>query len=150
MDDVLQKSLIIFVFMAVAASASSLWAIRQRENPRWLDVSVAIILLIFSAFITGILQSLTNIIPDNTLKQKDIKTQYQIAILIIPFFTANIATSLIAHALLSDRIYTGQITFLDFLKKLWRPFLIIILFPIYALPLAVLALYYFCIVKKYN
>ncbi|MBX9902398.1 MAG: hypothetical protein K2W92_02385 [Alphaproteobacteria bacterium] len=107
------------VFVAVATisaaifSGALLWMIRKPKIPKWLDVAASIMLLVFAALCLGMLQTIYNDLPGYTVKQKDLKAQYQIALYLVPFFTAGLATNILAHVILADRDYTGTITFYD-------------------------------------
>lgn len=113
-----QVTLILIVVLSIACSGAVLWTIRDRKNPRWLDISASILLLLISAFFLGITQAMLPLLPAKTFNERDLITQYQIALLVIPFFTANLATSMMAHAILSDRDYSGQLSALEALKPL--------------------------------
>jgi hypothetical protein len=111
-------ALFLVVVLSVACAGSVLWMIRERKNPRWLDVAASFLLLLISAIFLGATQGILDLLPNTTFQDRDLRTQYQVALLVIPFFTANIATSLMAHALLSDRDYAGQLGFWTAVKLL--------------------------------
>ncbi|MBC5783198.1 hypothetical protein H8N03_09605 [Ramlibacter sp. USB13] len=111
-------ALAVIVTLSVVCAASVIFLIRERDIPRWLDVAASILLLLISAIFLGMTQAILDLLPNKTFQDKDLRTQYQIALLVIPFFTANLATSLMAHALLSDRNYAGQMGFWTACKEL--------------------------------
>jgi len=113
------QSLLYYTIGASILVASLLTlVIRERKIPRWLDIFVAIVLFIFSAIFLGILSAVRDIIPTISKDGEDLKAAYNIAILIIPFFTASLGTNILAHAILSDRDYSGQMTLKELLLQL--------------------------------
>lgn len=101
-------------------SAALLFVIRDPKTPKWLDVAAALMLLLLAALFLGMLQSIFSILPGETRDEQDLKNQYQIALYLIPFFTAGLATNLLSNVILSQRDYTGTITFFEAAKRtLW-------------------------------
>lgn len=119
---------------AAGCSCAMLWVIRKPKTPRWLDVAASLMLLMFAALFLGMLQAIYNELPGFTVKDKDIKTQYQIALYLIPFFTAGLATNILANVILAHRDYTGTITFFEAVTKLlWAIWLVILTVSLFGL-----------------
>lgn len=90
------------------------------KTPKWLDILASITLLIFTALFLGMLKSIVNAIPGDTLQQQDLIAQYETAILIIPFFTAALASNLLSHVILTSRDYSNTISLGQALKIVWN------------------------------
>jgi hypothetical protein len=119
---------------AFICSGGLLWVIRDPKTPPWLDVAASIMLLLFAALFLGMLQDIYNGLPEFTFKEKDTKTQYQIALYLVPFFTAGLATNILANVILAHRDYTGTMTFFEAASKLlWAVWLIILTISILGL-----------------
>lgn len=122
------EAFVIFATIGAAVcSGGLLWMIREPKTPPWLDVAASIMLLLFAALFLGMLQAIYNDLPSFTIKEKGLKTQYQIALYLVPFFTAGLATNILAHVILANRDYTGTITFSEAATKLlWAICLVIL------------------------
>jgi hypothetical protein len=122
------EAFVIFATIGAAiCSGALLWVIREPKTPPWLDVAASIMLLLFAALFLGMLQAIYNDLPSFTVKEKDLKTQYQIALYLVPFFTAGLATNILAHVILAHRDYTGTITFSEVATKLlWAIWLVML------------------------
>ncbi len=83
--------------------------LREPKTPKWLDASVAITLLLLAALFLGMIQAIFNKLPSTAFEQRDLKSEYQVALYIIPFFTAGIATNLISSIILNQRDYSNSI-----------------------------------------
>ena len=137
--------LVIAVTSSIVLTGSVLWTIREPKNPRWLDVWAAILLLLIAGFTAGLIQGLLNDFPTDSIEEKELKVQYQIALLLIPFFTANLATNLLAHAILAKRDYAGQLTFWQAVGRL---FVVLLKASFLITPLGIaMYLYYFLVVR---
>jgi len=119
---------------AFICSAALLWVIRDPKTPPWLDVAASIMLLLFSAMFLGMLQAIYNGLPEISAKERDIKTQYQIALYLVPFFTAGLATNILSNVILAHRDYTGTIPFSEAATKLlWAIWLVILTLSVFGL-----------------
>ena len=97
-----------------------LFVIRDPKVPKWLDVATSMLLLVWAAMFLGMVQTLYGLLPDSTFEDKDLRTQYQVALYLIPFFSAGLATNLLSNVVLSQRDYTGTMSFLEAAQKtLW-------------------------------
>ncbi|KAA0692494.1 hypothetical protein DT594_16220 [Halopseudomonas laoshanensis] len=125
--DIMKTTLIAFTILAALSSAALLWLIRHPKTPRALDFVVGIQLIVFAAFFLGLLGNLRGLISDDN----ELKAGYDVALLVIPFFTAGLGTNILSHVVLSDRDYEGTISTPAIGKKLvhWLLILTGILFP---------------------
>ncbi|HEN8797520.1 TPA: hypothetical protein U8251_000032 [Pseudomonas putida] len=125
--DIMEISLLALTVLAALSSAALLWLIRNPKTSRALDFLVGIQLIVFAAFFLGLLGSLRNLISDNN----ELKAGYDVALLIIPFFTAGLGTNILSHVVLSDRNYEGTISTPVIGKKMVRWMLILagVVFP---------------------
>ena len=97
-----------------------LFLIRDPKVPKWADVATSILLLVWAALFMGMVQTILGLLPDSTFEDKDLRTQYQVALYLIPFFSAGLATNLLSNVILSQRDYTGTMSFFEVAKKtLW-------------------------------
>jgi hypothetical protein len=87
--------------------------LRGPKVPPWLDVSLSVVLLLLSALFLGMIETIKSGLASETPQQKDLVAQYQIALYMVPFFTAGIATNIISHVLLHNRNYAETLTFRD-------------------------------------
>ena len=125
---------IIATIGAAISSGALLWLIREPKTPPWLDVAASVMLLLFAALFLGMLQGIYNDLPSLTVKEKDLKTQYQIALYLVPFFTAGLATNILAQVILARRDYAGTITFPEVAAKLlWAIWLVLLTISIFGL-----------------
>ncbi|WP_312840465.1 hypothetical protein [Delftia tsuruhatensis] len=118
------------IFCTIASaiiSAGFLLMMSTTKTPKWLDILSSIFLLAFAAFFVGLLQSILNAIPKETPQQNDLIAQYQTAILIIPFFTAALASNLLSHVILSNRQYDNTISLWQALQILGKCIIIVLL-----------------------
>lgn len=113
-------------------SAALLFIIRDPKTPKWLDVATAIALLLLAALFLGMIQSIFASLPGDTFEERDLKNQYQVALYLVPFFSAGLATNLLSNVILSNRDYTGTMTFYEAAKAtiwgIWFAFLTITVF----------------------
>ena len=101
-------------------AAAMLFLIRDPKVPKWADVATSILLLVWAALFMGMVQTILGLLPDSTFEDKDLRTQYQVALYLIPFFSAGLATNLLSNVILSQRDYTGTMSFFEVAKKtLW-------------------------------
>jgi uncharacterized membrane protein len=100
-----EYTLLVIVGSSIAISGGILYAISGSKIPRWLDVLAAILLLLLSAVFLGITQSLLNELSVSASANKELQAQYQVALYLIPFFGAAIASNILSHVLLSQRKY---------------------------------------------
>ncbi|MGZ0714906.1 hypothetical protein [Pseudomonas palleroniana] len=109
-------------------AATMLFAIRDPKTPKWMDVAASILLLVWAALFLGMVQSIFGLLPDRTAEDKDLRNQYQVVLYLIPFFSAGLATNLLSNVILSQRDYTGTMSFYDAAKKMlwviWCSFLV--------------------------
>lgn len=97
-----------------------LFLIRDPKVPKWADVATSILLLVWAALFMGMVQTILGLLPDSTFEDKDLRTQYQVALYLIPFFSAGLATNLLSNVILSQRDYTGTMSFFEAAQKtLW-------------------------------
>lgn len=119
---------------AAICSGGLLWVIREPKTPPWLDVAASIMLLLFAAFFLGMLQAIYSDLPSFSVKEKDLKTQYQIALYLVPFFTAGLATNILSNVILAHRDYSGTMTFAEVATKLlWAIWLVILTVSVFGL-----------------
>jgi hypothetical protein len=89
-----------------------------------MDVAASILLLLWAALFLGMVQSILGLLPDSTLEDKDLRDQYQVALYLIPFFSAGLATNLLSNVILSQRDYNGTMSFYEAAQKvLWAVWL---------------------------
>ncbi|WP_124362999.1 MULTISPECIES: hypothetical protein [unclassified Pseudomonas] len=101
-------------------AAAMLVAIRDPKTPKWMDVAASILLLVWAALFLGMVQSIFGLLPDSTAEERDLRNQYQVVLYLIPFFSAGLATNLLSNVILSQRDYTGTMSFHEAAKKtLW-------------------------------
>lgn len=111
-----------------------LFAIRDPKTPKWLDVTASILLLLWAALFLGMVQSILGLLPDATSDDKDLRNQYQVALYLIPFFSAGLATNLLSNVILSQRDYTDTMSFSEAAQKaLWAVCLSFLVFSIVGL-----------------
>lgn len=101
-------------------SAALLCVIRDPKIPKWVDVLAAITLLLLAALFLGMIQSIFNMLPGDTVDERNLKNEYQVALYVIPFFTAGLATNLLSNVILSRRDYTDTMTFHEAVKRALR------------------------------
>jgi len=94
-------------------SALMMWFIREPKTPRWLDFMTAVMLLIFSALYLATVTDLQSLIPNGGTAEKKLSTSYSIALLVVPFFTAGIATNILSHMVLAERDYDSTAPFTE-------------------------------------
>src|SRR5690606_32099736 len=104
--ELLKTTLVVLTLLAALSSAVLLWLIRHPKTPRTLDFLVGIQLIMFAAFFLGLLGDLRGLVPDGT----KLKAGYDVALLIIPFFTAGLGTNIVSHVVLSHRDYEGTMS----------------------------------------
>ncbi|MBC3345279.1 hypothetical protein HU811_01350 [Pseudomonas sp. SWRI196] len=108
-------------------SVSLMFLIRDPKTPKWLDVAVAITLLLLAALFLGLVQSIFNVLPEDTISDRDLKSEYQVALYVIPFFTAGLATNLLSNIILNQRDYTDTMSFYEAARRatwfIWIAFL---------------------------
>ena len=102
----METALLWLIGLSVLSTIILLWLIRGSKVPRVLDFLVGVQLIVFAAFFLGLLGSLKGMIPDG----EKVKESYEVAILIVPFFTAALGTNIISHVFLSSRDYDGAIS----------------------------------------
>jgi len=76
----------------------------------------------FAAFSLSLLGDLRGLIPEDN----KIKAGYDVALLIIPFFTAGLGTNILSNLVLGQRDYTDTMTTTEMSNKVFQ-FLIIII-----------------------
>ncbi|WP_124414791.1 hypothetical protein [Pseudomonas sp. R4-35-07] len=110
-------------------AAAMLVAIRDPKTPKWMDVAASILLLVWAALFLGMVQSIFGLLPDSTAEERDLRNQYQVVLYLIPFFSAGLATNLLSNVILSQRDYTGTMSFHEAAKKtlwaIWFSFLVV-------------------------
>jgi len=109
-------------------AAVMLIAIRDPKTPKWMDVAASILLLLWAALFLGMVQSILGLLPDSSIEDKDLRDQYQVALYLIPFFSAGLATNLLSNVILSQRDYNGTMSFFEAAQKtlwaIWMCFLV--------------------------
>ncbi|WP_143759711.1 hypothetical protein [Halomonas sp. TD01] len=117
----MKEVLIVLMLLSALSSGVLLWLIRDPKTPKALDFIVGVQLIMFAAFFLGLLGDLRGLLPDGN----EIKAGYDVALLIIPFFTAGLGTNIISNLVLGQRDYTGTMTTAEISHKFFY-FLIIV------------------------
>lgn len=99
------------VLFAGIFSCVMLWQIKDPKTPRWVDFTTAVSFLLFSAIFLGIVTDLQGLLPLGSKNGKSLKTQFTIALTIVPFFTAALASNLLSNLVLSQRDYKDTYSF---------------------------------------
>lgn len=108
----------LYATASVAVCAAALLRVtRDPKTPPWMDVLAAIVLLSLAALFLGMIQSIFNGLPGDTTTEKDLKNQYQVALYLIPFFTAGLATNLLSNVILSRRDYADTLPFQEAVSR---------------------------------
>ncbi|MDI5922720.1 hypothetical protein QLQ86_18285 [Halomonas sp. LR5S13] len=102
----MEYTLLVITVLAALSACLLLWLIRHPKTPRALDFIVGVQLIAFAAFFLGLLGDLRELVPD----ENKVKAGYDVALLIIPFFTAGLGTNIISHVVLSRRDYEGTVS----------------------------------------
>lgn len=123
-------------FGAVVVVASVMWMLRHKDTPWWLDALGAAVLLLIAAMYLGMLFSLQMGLPSNTAKQQELVAEYQVAMLIIPFLTAGIATNILSNIVTHKRAYDEQMPVGVAVQRLLKAVILAaLLFSVVGLPL---------------
>jgi len=117
----MKEVLIVLTLLSVLSAGALLWLIRDPKTPKALDFIVGVQLIMFAAFFLGLLGDLRGLLPDGN----EIKAGYDVALLIIPFFTAGLGTNILSNLVLGQRDYTGTMTTAEISHKFFY-FLIIV------------------------
>lgn len=127
-EDLHAADITLVAIMGVAGffSFAMLWQIRDRKTPRWMDFLTSVMLLLFAALVLGLITDLQTLFSDNSAQERSMKNRYGLSLLIIPFFTAGLATNILSHLVLSERDYAGSDTFLQTMGKLLKTSLFIL------------------------
>ena len=99
------------------ASIALLFLIRDPKTPKWLDVFVVMVLVFLAALFLGMIQTIFNMLPDSTTNQRDLRSEYQVALYVIPFFTAGLATNLLSSIISNQRNYNDTMPLKEALKR---------------------------------
>lgn len=105
-----------------------MWLLRNKNTPWWVDTVCAVFLLLLSAVYLVMLYSIQSLLPSNTYAQKQLLVNYKVALYIVPFFTAGIATNILSYIITYNRHYESQMSLKDGMKVLGRGLLLIICF----------------------
>ncbi len=135
--DVYQKTLIGLVILSAISAALCLFQIRYKNTAKWLDFAAGVQLILFAAFFLGLIGDLVGIIPDTS----NSKSGYQVALLIIPFFTAGIGTNIISNVVLAERNYKDAQKFSEFCSDAGKAlfYFLICVVPIVTIPYLLLS-----------
>lgn len=106
-----QMPLHLVVLFAGIFSCVMLWQIKDPKTPRWVDFMTAVSFLLFSAIFLGVVTDLQSLLPLDSKNGKSLKTQFTIALTIVPFFTAALASNLLSNLVLSQRDYKDTYSF---------------------------------------
>jgi len=117
----MKEVLIGLTLLSALSAGVLLWVIRDPKTPKTLDFIVGVQLIMFAAFFLGLLGGLRGLLPDGN----EIKAGYDVALLIVPFFTAGLGTNILSNLVLGQRDYTGTMTTAEISYKSFH-FLIIL------------------------
>lgn len=109
---------LIVVVASILVSLYLLTLARGGDTPKQVDFLVAISLLILSAIALGILFAVIDS-SDEEIYAKEIQN-LKIAAFIIPFFTAGIATNIISHIFLHNKIYSKRFSYKENKTVIWE------------------------------
>lgn len=125
--DTMKIGLIVMTTLAAISSATLLWLIKHPKTPRALDFVVGVQLIMFAAFFLGLLGDLRGLLPDGS----EVKAGYDVALLIIPFFTAGLGTNILSHVVLSHRDYENTLSSTEIGRRIlhWITILCGLVFP---------------------
>ena len=105
--------MLIFILVPALSAGGLLWLLRGPKIPPWLDLACAVALLLISAMFLGMIESIKTGLPAVTAGQRNMVVQYQVALYLVPFFTAAIATNIVSNVLLHNRDYKGTLSLRD-------------------------------------
>ncbi|MFV8784440.1 hypothetical protein ACNKU7_18645 [Microbulbifer sp. SA54] len=103
-------STFVFVVMGHLTVSSLLcWLVRSEKTARWLSFCVGSLLILTSAIFLGMLHGVEAIVDRNIADpgMSSIKIDIEVAVLILPFVSAAIGSSLIAHVITSRHKFEG-------------------------------------------
>jgi len=108
--ELLSNTLVCIVGLFLLLSLTLLILIRDKDTPRWLDISTGLTLIGTSALFLGMLTSLEEMAVSSSTGTQQFKlliSQYKVSILILPFVSAAIGTNVISHALTYNHHYNN-------------------------------------------
>ena len=118
----MKEVLIVLTLLSALSAGVLLWLIRDPKTPKILDFIVGVQLIMFAAFFLGLLGDLRGLLPNGS----EIKAGYDVAILIIPFFTAGLGTNILSNLVLGERDYNGTMTTVEISHKLFHCLIILV------------------------